>query len=60
VASAVVVTFFSFWNNEPQGNIFAICILVYMLCYSLIGGSLCISTKMGQDSSISDEDRKPL
>jgi hypothetical protein len=54
-ASVLAVTFFSFWNNETQGNMFAVCIMVFMLCYSLMGASLCISKKAKHDHFAGDK-----
>jgi hypothetical protein len=41
-ASVIVMTFFSFLYNDQSSNMFAICIMIFMLCYSAVGASLSI------------------
>lgn len=43
LTSVIVIIFFSFWNHDPAGNIFALGIMIHMLCYSLLGASLSLS-----------------
>jgi NADH:ubiquinone oxidoreductase subunit K len=45
MASVIVMVFFSYRNIDPQGNIFAICVMVFLICYVLLGASLCLAGK---------------
>jgi ABC-type Mn2+/Zn2+ transport system permease subunit len=42
IPSIVVFSYFSFVTNDNDGGIFAFCIMVYVLCYSLIGLGLSV------------------
>jgi NADH:ubiquinone oxidoreductase subunit K len=42
MASVMILTFFSFLYNDFSGNMLAMCIMVFMLCYSAVGASLSI------------------
>jgi NADH:ubiquinone oxidoreductase subunit K len=46
-----VVVFFSHRNEDALGNIFAMCIMVYVICYALVGASLCIAAKKDESTT---------
>jgi NADH:ubiquinone oxidoreductase subunit K len=56
MASVIVMVFFSHKNRDPQGNIFAICVMMFLICYVLIGASLCLAAKKDDGTTNTQSD----